>query len=189
MKNSISLPIKRIEEDASSFGYFYKVLSDFDKQKHDENTLILFICLALYSPKESSQIDFYSLNLAACLENKLDLVTSSNLHIPDFDPSLNVSKFLNKAVHCLMIMEGFYLATSNDEFNSSTSYIEACFPFSGSFLEPLKEALDCSSSDEKLIKTASIFNEHYIKNLGKKGVISSLDSLEDYLLNIRHNLV
>ncbi len=189
MKNSITLPIKRIEEDASSFGYFYRVLTDFDKGKHDENTLLLFICLCLYSPKESSQIDFYSLFLAAYLEGKLNLVTSSEFSMPLFDPKLNISPFMNKAVHCLMIMEGFYLAEDNNKFNSSTSYIEACFPFSGSFLEPLKEALDCSSDDEKLAKTISIFNEHYIKNLGKKGVISSLDNLEDYLLNVRHNLV
>ena len=65
MEKEISLPIKVIEEDAATLGYVFNSIKEIDKNKHDDKTLILFSCIASYSPKESSELDYYSLLLSS----------------------------------------------------------------------------------------------------------------------------
>ena len=96
MEKEISLPIKVIEEDAATLGYVFNSIEEIDKNKHDDKTLILFSCIASYSPKESSELDYYSLLLSSYLEDKLEQFSEGKISIPHFDPYLNVSPLEEK---------------------------------------------------------------------------------------------
>lgn len=186
MEKEISLPIKVIEEDAATLGYVFNSIKEIDKTKHDDKTLILFSCIASYSPKESSELDYYSLLLSSYLEDKLEQFSEGKISIPHFDPYLNVSPLEEKLSIAALISKSFELAIGNGLVSDVFDYIKTCLNFSGSFLEPIKEALS-RKNKSKQEEVDKIIDEHYIKNLGRRGFLSTLDSLEDYLLQIRYN--
>lgn len=186
MEKEISLNIKNIEEDASSLGYIYNFVKDIDGNKHDDNTLILFSCIALYSPKGDSELDYYITILSSYLEGKIEKASEGKLIIPPFDPALNVSNLECKLSVSSMIAKGVELSIDNSSFSNVFDYIRTCLNFSGCFLEPIKDALK-GKDRQKQEDVNAIIDEHYIKNLGRRGFLSSLDSLEDYLLQLRHN--
>lgn len=186
MEKEISLNIKNIEEDASSLGYIYNFVKNIDGNRHDDNTLILFSSIALYSPKEDSELDYYITLLSSYLEGKIEKASEGKLVVPPFDPALNVSSLECKLSVASMIAKGVELSIDNSSFSNVFDCIRTCLNFSGCFLEPIKDALKVKDKT-KQEEVNGIIDEHYIKNLGRRGFLSSLDSLEDYLLQVRHS--